>query len=79
MDKIVIISSSVRRGRKSHRVALYFKRYIEDNELAEAEILDLREYNFPIFDERLSKQDKKSAKFIQELLWCIEAKKRMTE
>jgi NAD(P)H-dependent FMN reductase len=51
--KICIISSSIRIGRKSHRIALFFKRYIEENKLAEAEILDLNEYKFPIFEERL--------------------------
>ena len=34
-------------------MALFFKRYIEDNKLASAEILDLKDYNFPLFDERL--------------------------
>jgi NAD(P)H-dependent FMN reductase len=53
MKTIAIISSSVRRGRNSHRIALYFKRYIEENKLGSAEILDLKEYNFPLFDERL--------------------------
>jgi NAD(P)H-dependent FMN reductase len=53
MRTIAIISPSVRRGRNSHRVALYLKKYLEDNKLAAAEILDLREYNFPLFDERL--------------------------
>lgn len=53
MKKIVIISSSVRDGRKSHRVALFFKQFIESNQLASAEILDLGKYQFPIFHERL--------------------------
>jgi NAD(P)H-dependent FMN reductase len=53
MPHIAIISSSVRRGRNSHRTALYFKSFIESADLASAEILDLKEYNFPIFDERL--------------------------
>lgn len=53
MKKIVIISSSVRDGRKSHRVALFFKQFLENNNLANAEILDLGEYQFPIFHERL--------------------------
>ena len=53
MKTIAIISPSVRRGRNSHRVALFFKRYLEENKLAVAEILDLKEYNFPLFDERL--------------------------
>ena len=53
MKTIAIISPSVRRGRNSHRVALFFKNYLEDNKLASAEILDLKDYNFPLFDERL--------------------------
>ncbi len=51
---ISIISASVRLDRKSHRVALYLKKYVEENNLAEANILDLAAYNFPIFEERLS-------------------------
>jgi NAD(P)H-dependent FMN reductase len=57
MAHIAIISASVRKGRVSHRVALYFKKYLEANELATAEILDLNEYNFPLFDERLMHQE----------------------
>lgn len=65
MRTIAIISSSVRRGRNSHRVALYFKNYLQDNSLAEAEIIDLKEYNFPVFDERLNKMDNPSADVLQ--------------
>ncbi|MCE5345426.1 MAG: NAD(P)H-dependent oxidoreductase [Bacteroidales bacterium] len=53
MPNISIISSSVRIGRKSHRVALYFKKYLEENKLATVEILDLSTYKFPLFEERL--------------------------
>lgn len=53
MPKISIISSSIRVNRKSHRVALYFKKYLEENNIATVEILDLQEYNFPLFEERL--------------------------
>jgi NAD(P)H-dependent FMN reductase len=56
MPHIAIISSSVRSGRASHRVALYFKNYQEENNLATVEILDLSEYKFPVFDERLKFQ-----------------------
>ena len=56
MPKIVIISSSVRNGRNSHRVALYFKNYLEENKVGTAEILDLNNYKFPLFDERLQYQ-----------------------
>lgn len=53
MHHIAIISSSVRAGRNSHRVSLFFKKFIEENQIGSAEILDLYEYQFPIFDERL--------------------------
>jgi len=56
MGHISILSSSVRDGRKSHRVALYLQHYIKENKLAESEIIDLREYKFPVFDERLRVQ-----------------------
>ena len=45
MYNIALISSSVRIGRNSHRVALFLKRYLEENNLAA--------YNFPVFEERL--------------------------
>ena len=53
MPQIAIISSSVRNGRNTHRVALFFKNYITENNLGNAEILDLKAYNFPVFEERL--------------------------
>lgn len=53
MPHIVIISSSVRKGRNSHRTALYFQNYLRSKDLATVEILDLKEYNFPLFEERL--------------------------
>lgn len=57
MPHIAIISASVRQNRVSHRVALYFKNYLEQTNFATAEILDLKAYNFPVFDERLSHQE----------------------
>lgn len=62
---IAIISSSVRIGRNSHRVALFFKNYIETNQLATVEILDLNEYQFPIFDERLKNQPNPTTKTLE--------------
>jgi NAD(P)H-dependent FMN reductase len=53
MPKIAVISASVRKGRKSHNVALYFQNYLTQKQLAEVEIIDLDAYNFPIFEERL--------------------------
>ncbi|MEO7310462.1 MAG: NADPH-dependent FMN reductase [Chitinophagaceae bacterium] len=56
MKHIAIISASVRSGRKSHRVALYFEKYIQEHQLGTAEILDLAAYQFPVFEERLKLQ-----------------------
>jgi NAD(P)H-dependent FMN reductase len=53
MRQVAIISGSVRTGRNSHRVALFFKNYLAAHELADVVMLDLARYNFPIFDERL--------------------------
>ncbi len=53
MPHIAILSASVRIDRKSHRVALFLKRLIEEKNLATAEIIDLNEYRFPLFNERL--------------------------
>lgn len=57
MKSILIISSSVRTGRKSSRVASYFKNYIEDKKIGEAEILDLADLQLPVFTERLRYQE----------------------
>jgi NAD(P)H-dependent FMN reductase len=53
MPHIAILSASVRTGRNSHRIALYFKRFIEEHKLATVEILDLQQFHFPLFEERL--------------------------
>lgn len=63
--KIAIISSSVRQGRNSHRVALYFQNYIKENNIAEVSILDLNEYQFPLFEERLRLMQNPSEKALQ--------------
>lgn len=53
MANIAVISSSVRTGRKSDRVASYFVNFLQSNNLASVDLLDLKEFNFPIFQERL--------------------------
>lgn len=53
MPHISILSSSIRTGRNSHRVALFFRNYLEENKLATVDILDLNKYHFPLFEERL--------------------------
>ncbi|UEG49609.1 NAD(P)H-dependent oxidoreductase [Ferruginibacter lapsinanis] len=65
MPHITIISSSVRTGRNSHRVALYFKKYLEEINQATAEILDLNAYNFPLFEERLRLQKSPAANVLE--------------
>lgn len=53
MMHIAILSASVRRGRNSHRVALYFENYIKAHDLATVDMIDLASYDFPVFHERL--------------------------
>lgn len=60
MYQISIISSSIRTGRKSHNVALYFQHYLNENKLATVEILDLASYNFPLFEAPLKYQSNPS-------------------
>jgi NAD(P)H-dependent FMN reductase len=64
MPKIVIISPSVREGRKSHRVALYFRNLLTEMNINENEIMDLLEYNFPLFNERLKYQESPTQEMI---------------
>ncbi len=52
MKKVVIISSSIREKRLSHRAALFLNGMLNNNNLAQSEILDLRQYAFPIFPMR---------------------------
>lgn len=52
MNKVAIISSSLRETRKSHRVALYIERMAQQLG-CETIMLDLKAYNFPLFTERL--------------------------
>lgn len=63
--KIAIISASIRKGRNSHRVALYFQNYIKEHKLGEVSMLDLHEYQFPIFEERLKNLVNPSANTLQ--------------
>lgn len=68
--KIVILSASVREGRDSHRVALFFNTYIQKTNLAQVDLLDLKAYNFPIFEERLKFQknpDSKTLEFAEKI------------
>jgi NAD(P)H-dependent FMN reductase len=53
MYNIALISTSVRTGRNSHRVALFLSNYIKENNLAAVDMIDLAEYKFPVFEERL--------------------------
>ncbi len=64
MPNISIISSSIRPERNSHRVALYFKKYLEENSLAEPTIIDLKELNFPVFENTLKVQKNPAANLV---------------
>jgi NAD(P)H-dependent FMN reductase len=65
MSHFAIISGSVRTGRESHRVALFFQKLITEHKLGTAEILDLKTYDFPLFEERLHMQETKDAKAVE--------------
>ena len=52
--KIAVISSSVRDGRLSHRVALFLSELLRKRGDVEVDLVDLREYDFPLFHERLA-------------------------
>lgn len=52
MPHIALISASVRDGRKSHNIALYLQRTLQATSNT-VDLLDLREFDFPIFHERL--------------------------
>jgi len=62
---IKIISASVRDGRNSHRLALYFQQYIRAAYTADVEILDLKEYDFPLFHERLQYMEDPPARALE--------------
>lgn len=53
MKRLLIISTSVRLERRSHGVAAYLAEFATHNGLAEVELFDLKEANFPLFGERL--------------------------
>lgn len=58
--RIALLSSSVRTGRNSHRLGLYFKRWIEGQLAVSSDLIDLQEYRFPIFEERLRNMENPS-------------------
>ena len=67
---IAIISASIRTGRNSHRVALFFESYIREHNLGDTRLLDLNTYQFPVFDERLKFMKdpmKKAVEFADEI------------
>ncbi|RZL37731.1 MAG: NAD(P)H-dependent oxidoreductase [Pedobacter sp.] len=53
MKNISIITASVRKGRSSHRVTLYLKKFLEEKHSATVSIIDLKDLDFPLFEERL--------------------------
>lgn len=51
--RIVILIASVRDGRKSDRVARFFHDQVSALENCSVEVADLKEFDFPVFHERL--------------------------
>ncbi|MDD2530072.1 MAG: NAD(P)H-dependent oxidoreductase [Bacteroidales bacterium] len=64
MKQIAIISPSVREERVGHRVALFIKKYFEENSIAKVDLIDLKEFDFPLFNERLMFQKNPSEKLL---------------
>lgn len=65
MSSILILSASVRTGRLSHRAALYFESFINENNLATTELFDLNAAQFPVFNERLKFQQNPSPNVLE--------------
>jgi NAD(P)H-dependent FMN reductase len=65
MQKICIISTSVRQGRESHKAALYIRNFLREKYSIDAELIDLMRLNFPIFEERLNNLESPSPEVIE--------------
>ena len=64
MPHLAIISASVRKRNITKRVALFFENYIRQRNLGTVEILDLSQYQFPVFEERLKFQPNPSEQML---------------
>lgn len=53
MKHVAILLGSIRKGRQSNKVAEFFNNYLVQTKIATVEIIDLKEYKFPLFEERL--------------------------
>ncbi|WP_103068977.1 NADPH-dependent FMN reductase [Aquimarina sediminis] len=53
MKKIIVLSGSIREGRKSHYVAQYIAEVLSQNKTLATTLLDLKEYPLPIMEERM--------------------------
>ena len=65
MPTIAILSASVRTGRESDRVTKFFERFIKENKFAETDVIDLKAYNFRVFEERLSHMPEPDAQVLE--------------
>ena len=57
MKKIIILSGSIRDGRKSHFVAQFINKKLEEIDQINSMLLDLKEYPFPIMETRMNQAD----------------------
>lgn len=65
MPTIAILSASVRTGRESDRVTKFFERFIKENKFANTDVIDLKAYNFRVFEERLSHMPEPDAQVLE--------------
>jgi NAD(P)H-dependent FMN reductase len=54
MKKIVVLSGSIRNGRKSHFVAELIMKQLQENESVKSILLDLKAYPFPVMEMRMN-------------------------
>ncbi|MDO5511011.1 MAG: NAD(P)H-dependent oxidoreductase [Weeksellaceae bacterium] len=59
--KISILSTSVRQKRNSHRVAQFLHKYLSDNTEHDVNIIDFKELDLPMYEERLRLLDSPDA------------------
>lgn len=57
MKKVIVLSGSIREGRKSHFVAQFINKKLQETNQINATLLDLKEYPFPIMETRMNETD----------------------
>lgn len=60
MPHIALLAASVRTNNNSIRVAYFFQKYLANKSGVTTDLLNLQDFNFPIFEERLAYQENPS-------------------